>query len=137
MSASRPIPQVLAGRFVRLEPLLDNHLVELHAAIGHPEVYVLVLPAFAIAYPFGLVGVILEARKSEIRPKNLKLAAFLLASLVEAVTHGAVLMHPEYLVDLELVDETTEVICRPWCRPFQRQPNRSWPRRATRRASRG
>ena len=39
MSASRPIPQVLAGRFVRLEPLLDNHLVELHAAIGHPEVY--------------------------------------------------------------------------------------------------
>ena len=59
-----------------------------------------------------LIRAFLESRKKEIRPKNIKLAAFLLASLVEAVTHGAVLMHPEYLVDLELVDETTEVICR-------------------------
>jgi hypothetical protein len=59
-----------------------------------------------------LIRAFLETRRSEIRPTNLKLAAFLLASLVEAVTHGAVLMHPEYLVDLELVDETTEVICR-------------------------
>ena len=59
-----------------------------------------------------LIRSFLEMRKKEIRPRNLKLAAFLLASLVEAVTHGAVLMHPEYLVDLELVDETTEVICR-------------------------
>jgi AcrR family transcriptional regulator len=59
-----------------------------------------------------LIRAYLESRRAEIRPKNLKLAAFLLASLVEAVTHGAVLMHPEYLVDLELVEETTDVICR-------------------------
>ena len=59
-----------------------------------------------------LIRGFLESRRAEIRPKNLKLAAFLLASLVEAVTHGGVLMHPEYLVDLELVDETTDVICR-------------------------
>jgi AcrR family transcriptional regulator len=59
-----------------------------------------------------LIRAYLETRRAEIRPKNLKLAAFLLASLVEAVTHGAVLLHPEYLVDLELVEETTEVICR-------------------------
>jgi AcrR family transcriptional regulator len=59
-----------------------------------------------------LIRAYLESRRTEIRPKNLKLAAFLLASLVEAVTHGAVLMHPEYLVDLELVEETTDVICR-------------------------
>jgi AcrR family transcriptional regulator len=59
-----------------------------------------------------LIRAFLETRRAEVRPKNLKLAAFLLSSLVEAVTHGAVLMHPEYLVDLELVDETTEVICR-------------------------
>ena len=59
-----------------------------------------------------LIRAFLESRRAHIRPKNLKLAAFLLSSLVEAVTHGAVLMHPEYLVDLELVDETTEVICR-------------------------
>jgi AcrR family transcriptional regulator len=59
-----------------------------------------------------LIRAYLEARRGEIRPKNLKMAAFLLASLVEAVTHGAVLMHPEYLVDEALIDETTDVICR-------------------------
>jgi hypothetical protein len=59
-----------------------------------------------------LIRTYLEFRSPELRPKNLKLAAFLMASLVEAVTHGAVLMHPEYLVDEGLIDETTEVICR-------------------------
>jgi AcrR family transcriptional regulator len=59
-----------------------------------------------------LIRAFLESRSMQIRPKNLKLAAFLLASLVEAVTHGAVLMHPEYLVEQELVEETTEMICR-------------------------
>ena len=59
-----------------------------------------------------LIRAFLETRRAEIRPKNLKLAAFLLSSLVEAVTHGAVLLHPEYLVDQGLVEETTEVICR-------------------------
>jgi AcrR family transcriptional regulator len=54
----------------------------------------------------------LELRRAEIRPKNLKLVAFLVSSIVEAVTHGAVLLHPEYLVDKELVDETTDVIVR-------------------------
>jgi AcrR family transcriptional regulator len=63
-------------------------------------------------HALALIRAFLEMRQMEIRPKNLKLAAFLLASLVEAVTHGAVLLHPEYLVDLELVDETTDVICR-------------------------
>jgi AcrR family transcriptional regulator len=63
-------------------------------------------------HALALIRAFLESRRAEIRPKNLKLAAFLLASLVEAVTHGSVLLHPEYLVDLELVDETTEVICR-------------------------
>jgi AcrR family transcriptional regulator len=59
-----------------------------------------------------LIRTFLESRSTEVRPKNLKLAAYLLASLVEAVTHGAVLIHPEYLIDEELVDETTEMICR-------------------------
>ena len=59
-----------------------------------------------------LIRAFLEARSAQNRPKNLKLAAFLLASLVEAVTHGAVLLHPEYLVELELVEETTDMMCR-------------------------
>ena len=59
-----------------------------------------------------MIGAYLEIRKAEIRPKNTKLVAFLLTSIVEAVTHGAVLMHPEYLVEDGLVDETTDVIMR-------------------------
>ncbi len=54
----------------------------------------------------------LELRAAEIRPTNLRLAAFMLTSIVEAVTHGAVLLHPEYLAEGELVDETTDVIVR-------------------------
>ena len=57
-----------------------------------------------------VIRTFLESRRSEVRPQNLRLASFLLASLVEAVTHAAVLLHPEYLDD-ELVDETTEMIC--------------------------
>ena len=59
-----------------------------------------------------LIRTYLELRAAEIRPTNVKLAAFMLTSIVEAVTHGAVLLHPEYLSDGELVDETTEVIMR-------------------------
>ena len=58
-----------------------------------------------------VIRTFLESRRSEVRPQNLRLASFLLASLVEAVTHAAVLLHPEYL-DEELVTETTEMICR-------------------------
>jgi AcrR family transcriptional regulator len=59
-----------------------------------------------------LIRAYLEMRRAEVRPRNLKLASFLLASLVEAVTHGAVLLHQEYLAEEMLVDETTDIICR-------------------------
>jgi AcrR family transcriptional regulator len=59
-----------------------------------------------------LVRAYLELRAPEIRPKNIRLAAFMLASLVEAVTHGAVLLRAEYLDDDMLIDETTDMICR-------------------------
>ena len=39
MSAIRPIPAELTGRFIRLAPLDDAQLPELFAAIGHPEVF--------------------------------------------------------------------------------------------------
>jgi RimJ/RimL family protein N-acetyltransferase len=37
--ASTPAPTTLTGRFIRLEPLTEADLPELHAAIGVPEVY--------------------------------------------------------------------------------------------------
>ena len=39
MAAQRPLPTVLAGRFVRLEPLTADLLPELHRAIAVPEVF--------------------------------------------------------------------------------------------------
>lgn len=39
MTASRPQPRRLAGRYVVVEPLLHEHLGELWAAIGRPEVF--------------------------------------------------------------------------------------------------
>ena len=59
-----------------------------------------------------LIEAYLEQRRDEIRPRNIKLAVFLLTSTVEAITHGAVLKHPEYLADEQLIDETTELVMR-------------------------
>jgi RimJ/RimL family protein N-acetyltransferase len=39
VSATRPNPAPLDGRFIRLEPLTREHLPRLYAAIGHPIVF--------------------------------------------------------------------------------------------------
>jgi RimJ/RimL family protein N-acetyltransferase len=39
MTATRPAPAVLEGRFVRLSPLTEADLPELQSAIGHPSVF--------------------------------------------------------------------------------------------------
>ncbi|HMH58775.1 MAG TPA: GNAT family protein [Galbitalea sp.] len=39
MTATRPVPTVLTGRFIRIEPLTPALLPELHAAIGRPVVF--------------------------------------------------------------------------------------------------
>jgi N-acetyltransferase len=39
MTATRPPLATIEGRFIRLEPMTKDDLPQLHAAIGHPEVY--------------------------------------------------------------------------------------------------
>ena len=39
MTAKRPRPERLVGRYISLEPLRDDHLAALFAAIGHPQVF--------------------------------------------------------------------------------------------------
>ena len=39
MAATRPEPRVIEGRFIRLEPLTQDQLPELYAAIGDPKVF--------------------------------------------------------------------------------------------------
>jgi AcrR family transcriptional regulator len=59
-----------------------------------------------------LIRAYLESRRDEIRPKNVDLAAFLMAHVVEAITHGAVLHEPALLESEELLDETTDLVVR-------------------------
>ena len=39
MTAIRPLPEAIDGRFIRLEPMTPAHLPDLFAAIGHPVVF--------------------------------------------------------------------------------------------------
>lgn len=59
-----------------------------------------------------LVRTYLEARRGEMRPANLDLAAFLLVTTVEAVTHAAVIDQPERLDDPDFVPEVTALCVR-------------------------
>jgi AcrR family transcriptional regulator len=59
-----------------------------------------------------LVRAYLEAHRAEVRPRDLDMAAFLMAHTVEAVTHGAVLHEPALLKSEALVEETTALLVR-------------------------
>jgi AcrR family transcriptional regulator len=91
----------------RIDPRLHQVLVEQVPRLGRLQ-HIEQLEQYART----LILAYLEARKSEIRPKKLELAAFLMAHVVEAITHGAVLHEPSLLADEGLVDETTDLIVR-------------------------
>ncbi len=59
-----------------------------------------------------LVRTWLEAHRDEVRPRNLDLAAFLLVTTVEALTHAAVLDQHERLHDPDFVDEVVALCVR-------------------------
>ena len=62
---------------------------------------------------FGFFRSYLEAHKAEIRRADLDLAAFVCVTSIEAVTHNAVLNHPELLSDEgveALVEEATRLV---------------------------
>jgi AcrR family transcriptional regulator len=54
----------------------------------------------------------LEAHRSELRVKDLELAAFLAGATVEAITHFTVLYQPERLRDPAFLDEATDLVVR-------------------------
>ena len=55
---------------------------------------------------------VLERYADELRPRNLDIATFIVASSLESLTHGAVLHHPDLLREPELADEMTELLFR-------------------------
>jgi len=79
----------------------------------------------------------LELRKDEIRPQNLELAAFVLVTTVEALTHAATLHHPERLADDQFADEITTLLLT-YLAPIReaaKAPKRAKPREQTERRS--
>lgn len=64
---------------------------------------------------YALFRTYLEGHRGEIRAVDLKLAAFVCVTSIEALTHTAVLHHPEVLAEqatVTLVDEATRLIVR-------------------------
>lgn len=59
-----------------------------------------------------LVRGYLEARRPELRPENLDLAAFVVVETVEALTHAAVLFRPDLLEGDALSLELSEMVVR-------------------------
>jgi len=66
----------------------------------------------------------LEAHRGEIDVTDLDLAAFILATVIEALTHSAVLRRPDVLADEragEFVDEVTQLVIRYLRKPSARR----------------
>ena len=66
----------------------------------------------------------LEAHRGEIDVTDLDLAAFILATVIEALTHSAVLRRPDVLADEragEFVDEVTQLVIRYLRKPSPRR----------------
>ena len=66
----------------------------------------------------------LEAHRSEIDVTDLDLAAFIVATVIEALTHSAVLRRPDVLADEragEFVDEVTQLVIRYLRKPSPRR----------------
>ena len=55
---------------------------------------------------------VLARLADRLRPRNLEIAAFVVVQSVEALTHAAVLYHPEKLANEEFVDEVVELVAR-------------------------
>ena len=53
-----------------------------------------------------------ERLRHQLRPKNLEIAAFLVATCMESLTHAAVLHHPELLDHPEFADEMADLLLR-------------------------
>ncbi|MCG8592466.1 MAG: TetR/AcrR family transcriptional regulator [Proteobacteria bacterium] len=114
--ALRPGSDVPLEERVRLAIrwLLDVHAADpaLHQVLTGIAPRVLgseALRAFERAYHHVLRGV-LEPYADELRPKNLELAAFVVAQCMESLIHGAVVHHPTLLDRDELAREMTTLL---------------------------
>ena len=114
--AARPI-EVAAREFVSVA--IDAHRVnpKLHGVLAEqiPRVGRLENIEANVREGYALVRGYLEAHREEIDVADLDLAAFVLVTVVEALTHAAVLRRPDILADgkaRHFVDEVTRLVVR-------------------------
>ena len=89
----------------RVNPALHRVLVNIVPSIGGLAETRVVEDAAA-----ALLSQFLKARAADLRPLNPDLSAFMLVHAVEALTHAAVLEHPELLKGELFVDEASRMI---------------------------
>jgi AcrR family transcriptional regulator len=114
--AARPI-EVAAREFVsvaieahRVNPKLHGVLAEQIPRVGRLENI-----EANVRDGYALVRGYLEAHRDEIDVADLDLAAFVVVTVVEALTHAAVLRRPDILVDekaRQFVDDVTRLVVR-------------------------
>ncbi len=114
--AARPI-EVAAREFVSVA--IDAHRVnpKLHGVLAEeiPRVGRLENIEANVREGYALVRGYLEVHRDEIDVADLDLAAFVLVTVVEALTHAAVLRRPDILVDgkaRHFVDDVTRLLVR-------------------------
>jgi AcrR family transcriptional regulator len=114
--AARPI-EVAAREFVSVA--IDAHRVnpKLHGVLAEqiPRVGRLENIEANVREGYALVRGYLEAHRDEIDVADLDLAAFVLVTVVEALTHAAVLRRPDILADdkaRRFVDDVTRLVVR-------------------------
>jgi AcrR family transcriptional regulator len=114
--AARPI-EVAAREFVSVA--IDAHRVnpKLHGVLAEqiPRVGRLENIEANVRDGYALVRGYLEAHRDEIDVADLDLAAFVVVTVVEALTHAAVLRRPDILVDekaRQFVDDVTRLVVR-------------------------
>ena len=115
-AAARPI-EVAAREFVSAG--IDGHRVNprLHGVLAEqiPRVGRLENIEANVREGYALVRGYLEAHRDEIEVADLDLAAFVLVTVVEALTHAAVLRRPDILSDQKaqrFVDDVTRLVVR-------------------------
>jgi AcrR family transcriptional regulator len=115
-AAARPI-EVAAREFVSVA--IDAHRVnpKLHGVLAEqiPRVGRLENIEANVREGYALVRGYLEAHRDEIDVADLDLAAFVLVTVVEALTHAAVLRRPDILADgkaRHFVDDVTRLVVR-------------------------
>ena len=115
-AAARPI-EVAARAFVSAG--IDGHRVNprLHGVLAEqiPRVGRLENIEANVREGYALVRGYLEAHREEIEVADLDLAAFVLVTVVEALTHAAVLRRPDILSDQKaqrFVDDVTRLVVR-------------------------